>query len=390
MKILHVMPSIAREFGGPTEALLGYLEAGRRAGLEADVAAPSCSAEDERRFGERAGRSRVFVFPRLGRGPLSPSPAMLRWLAARAPAYDVVHVHGLLNLVSSLAARQCARARRPFVVRPFGTLSRYTFEHRRSAPKRLYFRSLDAPVLRRAGAVHYTTEEERDEAEWHGLRLAVRGHVVPPPWVAGDDPAAPARDAGRPGRRVLFLSRLHPKKGLELLCDAWPAVRARIPEAELVVAGSGTPDYEARLEARVMQIGGAGAGIRLAGFVAAGAKADTLASADCFVLPSFHENFGVAVLEAAAAGLPVVVSPDVQLASFVRRHRLGAVVAREPEALAEALVQVLGDAELRARCARDGPALVRESFSPGAVGRGLAAMYEAALAAGRTAAPRAG
>lgn len=377
MKVLHVMPSIARSFGGPTESLLGYLEAGRCAGIAADVVAPACGAEDARRFRGRAGASEVTTLGAVGRGPLATSPAMLRWLDERAGEYDLVHVHGLLNLVSTLAARRVSKAGRPFVVRPFGTLSRFTFEHRRSSAKRVYFRALDAPALRRAGAVHYTTEEERDEAEWHGLGLAERAHVVPPPWVPTD--ASPARDAGRPGRAVLFLSRLHPKKGIELLLDAWPLVRRRIPDAELVLAGSGEPDYVARLEARGMHIGGAGAGVRFAGFVAAGAKADAFDRADVFVLPSFHENFGVAVLEAVAAGLPVVVSPDVQLASFVSRHGLGIVSPRETGALADALVDALGDAALRARSAREGPTLVREHFSPETVGAGLATMYEAAL-----------
>jgi glycosyltransferase involved in cell wall biosynthesis len=376
MRVLHVMPSIARDFGGPTEALLGYLEAGRHAGIAADVVAPVCAPEDEHRFVARAGDAVVTSFPLVGRGALAASPAMLRWLGEQASGYDVVHVHGLLNLVSSLAARWCAHAGVPYVVRPFGTLSRYTFTHRRGAAKRLYLRALDAPSLQRAGAVHYTTEEERDEAEWHGLGLAARGHVVAPPWVA---PArAPERDASRPGRRVLFLSRLHPKKGIELLLDAWPAVRARVPDAELVVAGSGDRDYTTRLEARVMHCGEGDSKVSFAGFVTAGPKADCFAAADCFVLPSFHENFGVAVLEAIASGLPVVVSPDVQLAAFVQAHRLGEVAPREPGALADSLVRVLGDAELRARCAREGPALVSARFSPEAVGRGLRAMYEAA------------
>ena len=379
MRVLHVMPSISREFGGPTEALLGYLEAGRRAGIEGDVVAPRCPPEDERRFVARAGSAEVTTFPLLGRGALAASPAMLRWLGAHAAAYDVVHVHGLLNLVSSLAARRCARDDRPYVVRPFGTLSRYTFSHRRAAAKRVYFHSLDVPALRRAGAVHFTTAEEREEAEWHGLGLGDRAHVVPPPWVPATHPAPPAHDASGPGRRVLFLSRLHPKKGIELLLDAWPSVRARVPGAELVLAGSGEPSYVARLEARVMHSGGAGTGLRLAGFVGGEAKERCFAAADCFVLPSFHENFGVAVLEAIAAGLPAVVSPDVQLASFVRANGVGVVAPREPAALADAIVRVLGDAALRRRSALEGPSLVRARFSPESVGEGLASMYRAAL-----------
>ena len=86
MRVLHVMPSIARAFGGPTESLLGYLEAGRRVGIAGDVVAPECGAEDERRFRERAAGAAVTTLPTVGRGPLAASPAMLRWIDVRAGA----------------------------------------------------------------------------------------------------------------------------------------------------------------------------------------------------------------------------------------------------------------------------------------------------------------
>ncbi len=273
--------------------------------------------------------------------------------------------------MSSLAARTASAQGTPVVVRPFGTLSRYTFAHRRGWLKRGYFQAIDRPNLRRARGLHFTTDAERDEAGWHGLDLETRSFVVPPPLHLY---AMPCRE---PTTDVLFLSRLHPKKNVEGLLNAWARVVRDRPGLRLTIAGDGEPAYVARLRA---QAAGLGASVVFAGFVHGEEKARLLASARVFALPSFHENFGVAVLEALAAGLPVVISRDVQLAAFVERHALGRVVAADAGPLAEALLASLDDTALIARCRQDGRRLVADTFSPDAVGQQLRAMYEHVLA----------
>jgi glycosyltransferase involved in cell wall biosynthesis len=176
---------------------------------------------------------------------------------------------------------------------------------------------------------------------------------------------------------VLFLSRLHPKKGVELLLEAWPSVRRVRPGARLVIAGAGEPRYMASLRRAA---GGGVGGIEFVGFVAGEAKAACLAGADVFVLPSFNENFGIAVLEAVAAGLPVVVSPGVQLGPWVESRAVGRVTARTPEALALAIDGALRDAALRARVAQCGAEFVVEDFGPARVAPALLSMYASAYA----------
>jgi glycosyltransferase involved in cell wall biosynthesis len=381
--VLHVVPDISRAFGGPTQALLGYLAASLTAGIDAAVAAPQPPAEDLAWFRGQAGDTSVHAFPAWGRGPARLSPALLSYLGTELRSVDVVHVHGLFNAISTLAARRCRRARVPYIIRPFGTLSRYTFEHRRTILKLAYFSILDAPAIRAAGALHFTTVEERDEARRLAAVRAVPASVVPPPWLSD---AGSAANVGRRVARVredsgpetvLFLSRLHRKKGLETLIDAWPAVRIERPTARLIIAGSGHADYERELRARVLRDGNDGS-VHFTGFVTGAEKARWLAEADVFVLPSFHENFGVSVLEAVASGMPAVVSPDVQLAAVVEEHRLGAVVPRDPTTLARGILSVLGDKALRQRCASQGAAVIQSLFSPTTIGAQLRTMYEVA------------
>jgi glycosyltransferase involved in cell wall biosynthesis len=363
VRVLHVMPDLSRAYGGPVEALIGFVGA---TGPDAEVmvVGPTVPPAELDWLQAQMPHVTLETSARLG------VPSMVRRLA---PAHDVIHVHGLLNPVSSLGAQAALDRRRPLIIGPFGTLSRYTFTHRRGLAKRLYFGALDAPHLRRAAVVHFTTAAERDEAAWHGIDFGGRAHIVPPPWRGTTTVSGGVR---RTGETVLFLSRLHPKKGLELLLESWPRVRAGRPAARLVIAGSGEPHYEAAIRRAATGI----PGVEFIGFVSGEAKAASFAAADVFVLPSFNENFGVAVLEAVAAGVPVVVSPGVQLAPWVEARGVGWVASRSAEALAAAIDGVLGDAGLRGRVAKCGLEVVVDDFGPARVAPALLSMYDAAMA----------
>jgi glycosyltransferase involved in cell wall biosynthesis len=354
IRVLHVMPSLTRTFGGPVEALIGFVAAGDAAGVRSTVAGPACDREELDWLSSQLPTSTSLV----ARGA-----TLLPAIAGLARNADVVHVHGLLNPISSASAWMAHARDRPLVIDPFGTLSRYTFTHRRRLAKQLYFRTVDGPSVRRA-TMHFTTESERDEAAWHGIDFTGRAHVVPPPWRSAAPPPRP-----RSGSTVLFLARLHPKKGLDALLAAWPLVRARREAARLVIAGSGDKSLLSSVPP----------GVEIVGFVTGDAKASLLATADVFVLPSHHENFGVAVLEAVAAGVPVVVSPGVQLAPWIADRGLGLVTERDPEALTDAILQVLGDAPLRERVARNGAEAVAADFGVARVAPALLDMYQSAI-----------
>lgn len=373
-RVVHVMPDVSRAFGGPTFALVGYLGALREVGVAADVVAPACRADEAGWLRASLPGSRIDLLPQRGGGSIANASAVGAWLRDARARYDVVHVHGLLHPVSSMAARVARTQGQGLVICPFGTMSRYTFQHRRRALKRLWFAMLDRPNLLAAGAIQFCTEPERDEARWLGVPLDGRSWIAPPPWRADGDspPPAPSRSA-----RVLFLGRLHPKKGVEILLDAWPAIQRRVPSATLTIAGDGDPPYVAALRARAER---SGSGIDFTGFVSGAEKRQQLAAADVFVLPSYQENFGVAVIEAIVAGLPVVISPEVQLAPFVSTHDLGRVTPRDPATLADTVSSVLGDVTLREHVRRDGRALVDAHFSFRVVGDTLARMYDAVRA----------
>lgn len=345
LAVLHAMPNLTRPFGGPIEALIGFVQAAGDQ-VTATIVGPPCPDAERDWLASQLPASARIVF-----GPV-------RDLVREA---DVVHVHGLLNRFSSAAASVTLSSGRPLVLGPFGTLSRYTFTHRRRLLKSLYFAAFDAASVRRAHAMHFTTSAERDEAAWHGIDLSGRSHVVPPPWRS---PLPVTR--AHTGDTVLFLGRLHPKKGLDVLLDAWPTVRAGREGARLIVAGSGDKRFMVPRP-----------GVEYVGFLTGEAKAQCLANAGVFVLPSHNENFGIAVLEAIAAGVPAVVSPGVQLAPWVAEQGMGVVAERE--SVGEAILRVLGDAGLRSRVARSGAEAVVRDFGIARVAPDLLNMYQSAI-----------
>lgn len=236
LSIAHVMPSVARAFGGPTESLIGYAQAARTQDIDVHVAAPVVSAEDEAWLHEQLPEATFHFFASAGQHAYVVAPGLWAWLWKHADRFDAVHVHGLFNPVSSLSAWISITQGGPTVMRPFGTLSRYTFS-RRSALKRLYFALLDRPALRRTAAIHFTTEAEQDEADRLSIDLDGRSAVVPPPWRGEATTADMGEKADRP--TALYMSRLHPKKNVQGLLRAWAQVVADRPDAQRWGAGDG-------------------------------------------------------------------------------------------------------------------------------------------------------
>jgi glycosyltransferase involved in cell wall biosynthesis len=380
MRVLHVIAAVAPRYGGPSTAVLGACHALRALGLEPFLA--TTDADGPRRLPVRLDAPTSFhgvpaiFFPRQWSEALKYSRPLGRWLEAHVGEFDVVHVHGIFSHACLAAGRSARRRGVPYVVRPLGMLDPWSLARRRLAKRALWTLGVGR-LLGGAAAVHYTsTGEQRLAERTPGL---ARGVVIP---LGVDDSfVAAARvepRAGAAGRGaepyVLSLSRLHPKKGLELLVDAFldvtrdPALR----HWRLVVAGDGDPRYVARLRERA---GGGDACVQLVGWLDGEAKRAWLAGASLLALPSYQENFGLAAVEALACGVPVLLSTAVNLADEVCEAGAGWVVPLAPGALRDGLRAALRDDRGRATRGAAGRALVVARFTWPRVGAALADLY---------------
>jgi glycosyltransferase involved in cell wall biosynthesis len=313
----------------------------------------------------------------------------LAWLAAPAARQtfdeavagaDVVHVHGLWSQHMLSACRSAQRHRRPYVVSAHGMLEPWALGNKRWK-KRVYGALVERSNLRRAACLRALTRQEALDYRRYGVRspaFVVPNGIDPPPSLAPD--AFLARYPELRGRRLtLFLGRLHCKKGLDLLCRAWAAV-PRCPEDRLVIAG---PDFEntrASLEALAAGLG-ISSEVVFTGLLAGDQKWSAFAAARTFVLPSYSEGFSMAVLEALAAGVPVIVSRESHPPERIHGC-CGWVVPAEDAPLAAALAESLEASD--ADCRRFGASgrLLAQQFTWQSIAARMAAVYDWVLGGG--------
>ena len=391
LKILHVISTIAPSAGGPTRVLQDLAQAQVAVGhsvtictTDQDYPADRCLPRD---YFATAFPAPVEVhYFGVQYKPLLLSLGMARWLRTAMHGFDVIHIHGLYRFPTSFSAYLARRRKLPYIIRPHGSLDPYLYARSSAgnlALKRIYERLFDFSNLNGASALHYTATEERRLASF--LNLEAPSFVVPngldwsryqqlPPngWLRtrlglSDQPI------------VLFLGRLHFKKGLDLLIPAFDALRRNIPSVQLVLAGPENDNYGSQVRGWVQQRGLTSA----VHFIGALEGVDTLKAyvdADVFALPSYTENFGMTVIEALACCLPVVISNKVNIHAEVSDADAGIVTCCDVDEVAQALLSLLSDPQRRHVMGLAGRRLVESKYTWPPIVDDLTKQYEAVIA----------
>lgn len=381
MKVLHVIPSIAPWRGGPSTAIRAVARGLARQGLDTHVATTNDNqpALLDVPLGRPVGEDGVtyHYFPRQTRLYICSLP-FSAWLWRSATEYDLIHIHTVFSYCSNAAAWVAHRKAIPYVIRPLGVLNRWGFQNRRPVLKQISFALIEKRLLSRAAVVQYTTEQERDEAA--GLGFPHHPVVIPNP-VEMAQPESDVRGQFRAQypeladrRMVLFLSRIDPKKGLDLLLPAFREVLRQDARAALVIAGEGEPSLVDRLHRMAAELGIASS-VFWPGFLSGSRRAAAFADADIFVLPSYSENFGMAPVEAMSSGLPVVLTDQVGIHKEVSEAGAGIVTPVSSEAIASALLLVLRDDSLRPEMGHNARRLAASRYSVEAVTTRLRDLY---------------
>lgn len=372
MRVLHAIPSLGPARGGPSAVLPPLAAALVRHGVNVDVVCTDDNGPERlevplKTYLPRDG-ARYLYFPRQTTFYQASLP-LTAWLARNISVYDVVHVHALFSYVPSVAALLARGLGVPYIVRPLGTLDRWGRANRRPHLKGISHALVERHIVAGAAALHFTSDEERDQAR--DVIGDARAAIIP----LGVDLRAFARseprEIARP-LRLLYLSRIDRKKGLDMLLRALALVNAKGIEAELRIAGDGDPVLTDQLQELCDQLGIRGQ-VEWLGFVGGEEKRRVLGTADAFVLPSHSENFGIAAAEALAAGLPVIATTGVAIAAEIERLGAGIMVPPGPEALAGAICQMANPSIRKELAARTQVAV--EHYSLDGTARSLVALY---------------
>lgn len=255
-------------------------------------------------------------------------PGALRTMQDCARSVRIMHGHGVWRAANLFPLLLSRRNRPKIVWSPRGMFTPWSWR-RRAAIKRPFWYLLQQRALRRVDCFHATAPSEYDDIRARGFQQPVA--IVPNGVVVPDLSDAPARD-----NTVVFLSRIHPKKGLDLLLPVWRDIAARFPGWRLVIAGPLDSAYAQKLRTAAQDI----PRLEFVGQVLGAAKRALLASARLFVLPTYSENFGIAIAEALAHGVPVITTHATPWAG-VKDRACGWIIEPTGPALREAMICAL-------------------------------------------------
>ncbi|SRR5581483_562207 len=392
MRVLHVLASLSPRTGGPSN-VLGLARALVRQGLEVTVCSTDLdetgtwlpwhppqriSPARQRRSPDEGVEVRFFRANWPSR--FGCSWTMAGWLARHIPDYDIVHIHSLYLFHGLIAGHLCRRAGVPYVIRPHGTLDEYHRRHHRLR-KRVYDWLIESRNISGAAALHYTSKAEQHDAVAAGVRN--RGFVVGlgvdvSEYLSGLDQGLfrASKPELQQKRLIVFLGRVTPKKGLDLLIPAFAEVSQAVPDVHLVLAGPDDEGYAAVVRDLIAKYG-VGEQVTWAGLVTGKLKVALLSDADAWVLPSYDENFAVAAVEAMAAGAPIVITDRVGIHEQVSRAQAGLVVEPTVAAVRDGLLALLQDENERRAMGERARRLALTEFSWDTIAAALLREYQA-------------
>lgn len=307
-------------------------------------------------------RCRVIAFPATVLRRWAYAPALGRELRTAIAGFDLVHVHSMWLYPNIAVANAARRSGVPYIIRPAGSLEPWCYNN--SVKKKLYLQAVERPILDRSAALHAMSDQEAKTLKQFRFKAPI--FTLP---KGQDLQIGPQRNSSnvvreyQPNDRknILFLGRIHHVKGLDILGRAFAIVRQKIPDAKLMIAGPDQHAFADQVKAMYSDLGIFDA-CQFLGEVTEDRKWEVFRASDVFVLPSRSENFGVAVLEALSTGLPAIVSHNAPW-SVLNEFEAGFWIENDARTIANKLIQVLTDHQLRESMVRNAVRLVEERFS---------------------------
>ena len=375
LNVLHVTSWLSRSGGGVPPVIWSLARETRRRGFSTAVAGLNDEwVKDD---------CHPDGFPMVAGDVVGPkaigySPDLNKQLPTLVQSPGVVHSHGLW-MYPGLAARKCAENKGcQLLISPHGMLEPWALNHSRWKKKLAEF-LFERKNFQKAGCLHALCRAEAENFQRYGLKnpiAIIPNGVYPYEFERGPIDAILEKFPGiKNHRRILFLSRLHSKKGLDNLLKAWRRLAPDFKDWQLLIAGSGEPGYEKVLKSLSSDLISSQR-VFFLGPLYGEEKKQILAAADVFVLPSFSEGFSMAVLEAAASGLPVLLTPQCNFPELIQS---GAAIqiSTEPAGIENGIRQILElPEEQRKAIGMRGQELVKKSYTWPHIADQMCRVYE--------------
>ncbi len=349
---------------------------------EVDISIFGLNARNETRCEAQGKRFAAYTLPedRSQISRLWPfySPALAKELAARVPEHDLVHIHEIWHYPCYIACKTAKKANRPYIVTVHGELEPWCVDHK-AFKKRIYSALIQKRILNEASAIHAVTQEEAEHIRAFGVSAPI---VVIPNGIEPTDfqglPSPEEMDRLYPelvGKKVLlFLGRIHQKKGLDILARAFGQIARSRKDLHLLIVGPDNDNYRSQVE-RLLESEGILDRTTFTGMLTEREKLAALSRADICAIPSYSEVRTIVALEAMACGVPVVITRQCHFPE-VAEARAGIVIEPNADQLADALNKLLDNPRLCKEMGENGRRLIMEKFTWDKVADQMIQLYE--------------
>ena len=385
MKLLIVVPALGLVYGGPSKIAVELAQSLGDLGISVDLVTTNANGSvslDVPLYTWIAEKSyRIKYFPYWNIGDYKINFSLTKWLFRYVADYDLVHTIAVFSYPVLAAHWACQLHQVPYVMNPQGMLEPWALSYK-AGKKRFYYAFLEKPALQRASAIQMLASTEAERIKPLNLKAPL---VVIPNGIHRQDfeklPNPELFYQKFPDTRnktlIIFLGRIDPKKGLDLLAAAFGKVHAQFPQTHLIIAG---PDNIGFLPTAKNYFTEAGCfdAVTFIGMLTGSLKYAALAAASIYVAPSYSEGFSMSVLEGMASGLPCIITigcnfPEAAMAKAAH------VVDINAEAIANALMQCLKHSQQAKAMGNHARQLILEQYTWERIALNLIEVYTAIL-----------
>ncbi|RUT04626.1 glycosyl transferase [Dulcicalothrix desertica PCC 7102] len=351
MKILLVIPGIGDVYGGTSKVAIEFAQALGKLGIDIDIVTTNANGLEDLDVPLRTwlnqGLYRLQYFPRWHIGDYKLSTSLTKWLFKNVASYDLVHTIAVFSYPVSITHLACKINRVPYINSPHGMLEPWALSHK-SWKKKLYYSLIEKAALDNASAIQMLNQAEAQNAEPLHLKaplVTVPNGINCQEFQLQHNPKAFYEQFPhtRDKALILFLGRIDPKKGLDLLAPAFAKALSKFSNAHLIVAGPDSIGFLPTVQNYFAEEGCLNA-VTFTGMLTGAMKYAALAAASIYVAPSYSEGFSMSVLEAMASGLPCVITKGCNFPEAAN-NQAALVVDIESSAIANALIDCLSNPE---------------------------------------------
>jgi glycosyltransferase involved in cell wall biosynthesis len=349
MKILIVIPALGNVYGGPSKVILELAESIGKLGINVDVVATNANGEKTLDVDLNQwiiqNHYRVRYFSYLNFIDYKFTLSMSKWLFNNVSSYNLVHTHAIFSYPVLVAYWMCQLHKIPYLATPHGMLEPWALAYK-IWKKKLYFNWLEKPALQKASAIQMLASTEAERIK--NLHLKPPLVIVPNGIHREDFASLPDPEIfyhqfpeTKDKRLIIFLGRIDPKKGLDLLALAFAQAYQKFPDTHLIIAGPDNTGFLPTAQSYFINAGCSHA-VTFTGMLTGNIKYAALAAATIYVAPSYSEGFSMSVLEGMAAGLPCVITTGCNFPE-AGEAEVASIVNIDVGSIAEAIIQLLED-----------------------------------------------